>query len=874
MKTKIIFFSALMCAVLGVYLMPKNEPVEIISNKYESDKNRENTEENYGGRFDSGKENEEEIEAGREFETKYFTDWHYPYGNQFPIEKMNEMWGNVKRLPGENSSGDLPVNSWLSVGPYGMRAMRYGASTTFYSGRILDIDVHNGISTRVAAASGGLWGFVFIAPIPLSDNLNSLSIGSFDTKPGSDSVIFAGTGEPWGRGGTGLWKTTNMGLSWTYVTMNPVPWAFSKVRFDPANINKIHIAAESGYYQSTNGGSAFNKYTVGVTSGESIMDLAVNPANNNFVYVTKRDYGSGEGGVYRSTNGGINWTRLSNGIPVVNIGASTISICNSQPNILYANLSRDDNNSTIGIYKTTNSGDSWFPVYTSEFHGGQSFHACTIGVCPTNPNIVLAGGVALLRSSDGGSNWVSLTNQAPGYQIHDDMQCITWGSNGTSVWCGHDGGLSFSGDAGVNWSNSANKFPITQFTNIAVGKNNTNVMSGGTQDNGYVVTTNGGTLWDFTVRGDVGGAAIDPFDASKQYCVWGVTNGPLPFHRSKNSNYGAFGFWADIDNGIDQSCGQWYSQIKTDGINPVYLYAQNCGFVYRSTDYTNWAKLNTTSFTSDVTQIKVTASGYIYACLYSNNPSDKLKYWDGASWSERSSPLFPSDTRVRNIAIKPSSNTIAYALMNGVTGGSNGNKVFKTTNAGLSWSNITGDLPNIPISDLIPHPTDANRLYLGSELGCYRTTNNGTNWQRWNNGMPEAAIVTEMAYIDSSSVNKFYVIAGTYGRSMFMREISGDDPLTGNITQNNVPASYDLFQNFPNPFNPVTTIKFSMPAQNNVQLKIYDIMGREVETLINGNVQAGIHEIKFDGSNYSSGVYFYKITSSRFTDIKKMILVK
>ncbi len=877
MKTLTVFFSGLFLVILGMYFIPEVENVGVKKNSSinTADKNGESyKKDSYENiKSEAEGEREEERESGREVETKYFEDWHYPYGNQIPYTKLNEMLGSVKRLPGENTAESMPVNSWQGIGPYGMRALRYNAPGTFYSGRILDIEVHNGVSTRVASASGGLWGFVFIAPVPLSDNLNSLAIGSFDTKPGFDDIIFAGTGESWGRSGTGLWKTTNRGLNWTNVNLNPVPWAFCKVRFDPANVNKIHIAAESGYYQSIDGGNTFNKYTVGVTTSESIMDLAVNPVNNNFVYVTKRNYGTGEGGVYRSTNGGITWTRLNNGIPVSNIGASTISICNSQPNILYANLSRDDNNSTLGIYKTTNSGDSWTLVYNSEFHGGQSFHACTIGVSPTNPNIVLAGGVALLRSSDGGSSWVSLTNQSPGFQIHDDMQCITWGSNGTSVWCGHDGGLSFSSDAGVNWSNSANKFPITQFVSISAGKNNTNIISGGSQDNGYIVTTNGGQLWDFTVRGDVTGAAIDPFDAAKQYCVWGVTPGLLPFHRSKNSNFGAVGFWTDIDNGI-VPCGAWNGQIRTDGINPVYLYANNCGFVYRSTDYTNWVKLNTTAFTSDAIQIKVTTAGYVYACLNSNSPSDKLKYFDGVSWSERSSPLFPTDTKVRNIAFQGSSNTVAYALMNGVTGGSNGNKIFKTTNAGLIWTNVTGDLPNIPISDLIPHPTDANKLYLGSEMGCFRTTNGGSNWQRWNNGMPEAVIVTELAYIDSSSVNKFYVIAGTYGRSLFMREITGDDPLTGNITQNNIPLSYDLFQNYPNPFNPVTTIKFSLPSQDNVQLKVFDVMGREIATIVNRKMQAGYHEIPFDGSSLSSGVYFYKITTSRFTEVKKMILVK
>jgi len=100
---------------------------------------------------------------------------------------------------------------------------------------------------------------------------------------------------------------------------------------------------------------------------------------------------------------------------------------------------------------------------------------------------------------------------------------------------------------------------------------------------------------------------------------------------------------------------------------------------------------------------------------------------------------------------------------------------------------------------------------------------------------------------------------------------------------NEIPKYYKLYQNYPNPFNPSTMIKFDIPTANlilsgekglNITLKVYDINGREVKELVNEYLSPGIYEIEFDGSNYSSGIYFYMIQAADFIDTKRMIIVK
>ena len=91
---------------------------------------------------------------------------------------------------------------------------------------------------------------------------------------------------------------------------------------------------------------------------------------------------------------------------------------------------------------------------------------------------------------------------------------------------------------------------------------------------------------------------------------------------------------------------------------------------------------------------------------------------------------------------------------------------------------------------------------------------------------------------------------------------------------NEIPSNFELYQNYPNPFNPATKIKFQLPKAGNAKIEIFDPIGRLVTTLINNTFEPGNYEIEFNGGNLSSGIYFYRLTTDNFTQIKKMILVK
>ena len=105
-------------------------------------------------------------------------------------------------------------------------------------------------------------------------------------------------------------------------------------------------------------------------------------------------------------------------------------------------------------------------------------------------------------------------------------------------------------------------------------------------------------------------------------------------------------------------------------------------------------------------------------------------------------------------------------------------------------------------------------------------------------------------------------------------ESKGESVIEATENSGEIPGSYSLSPNFPNPFNPSTTIRFTIPELSNVKLTIYDIAGREVMTLLNKEIQAGSYDIKWDASNFASGIYFYRINAGAFNETKRMLLLK
>ena len=648
-----------------------------------------------------------------------------------------------------------------------------------YSGRVLDLDITNSTGLRVAAASGGFWNYIQVGgvhfPIRLTNDLPSQAIGAFSTDPSDEDAILVGTGEPRKRSGTGLYLTDDGGDTWFSIAMSPEPSGFFRIRHDPDDEHLVYAATTTGFYRSTDRGVTWQRTLEG-----QVSDFVINPWSSNKIHAVV--WGDG---YYRSLDYGATWTKFTSGLPTTDLGRGAIALAPSLPSRLYIAFARESTEEVLGVYSSTIEGGDWSAITPStNYMRNQGYYNNVLTVDPANPNIVFAGGVTLMKTTDAGATWAEVWDP----DLHVDYHAFAWNSDGSEFYAGHDGGVSLSTDRGATWSSGRNILPITQFYHIDTFPTSTSVYGGGTQDNGVPVTITGGYPWN-TTAADGGGFAVNPNNAAEMWNTAGVDiNGPIGFPRYHTTNSGAN--WNPVNTGLPDSMN-WFPQIRHDQSDPGLVFTNVGGAdlggpgVYESRVYASsnsgasWSNYWDSHFTDPIDDLTTSPWNFVsgravYACLNASTNDNRLWVADGSGgWDERSAGL-RTGWSVRRVVPHPTNSHRAYALMNGL--GNLGHKVYLTTDRGETWTNITGNLPDVPLSDLVVNPSDDNTLILGSAFGCFRSDNGGTTWDAWGYGMPNGAIIQDLATIDlRSNFGGFWVVAGTYGLSIWKREITDVD---------------------------------------------------------------------------------------------------
>jgi hypothetical protein len=196
-----------------------------------------------------------------------------------------------------------------------------------------------------------------------------------------------------------------------------------------------------------------------------------------------------------------------------------------------------------------------------------------------------------------------------------------------------------------------------------------------------------------------------------------------------------------------------------------------------------------------------------------------------------------------------------------------GTRIVRSTDNGVNFFDVTGNLPNlVNVRCILVDPTNDNDWYVGSDLGVWVSYDGGTNWIPFSNQLPAASYVMDLEFDPYSSK----IVAGTYGRGVFISDrfvLSVDD-------ERSLPSEFVLSNNYPNPFNPKTTIKYSVPNLSFVTIKVFDVLGKEVASLVNDEKSVGSYEVEFNAGNLSSGIYLYRLQAGSFVETKKMVLMK
>lgn len=752
-----------------------------------------------------GQQREVEPDWPNESAEWFYNQRTYPSG-QIPLSARVTAFTEIQRLDraaragrplaavGVRAVAAVDGTTWTFIGPRPTADL--GPASSSIAGRVpaLAIDPRDSNTIYLGAASGGVWkttdGGVNWKPI--GDDQPSLAVGSIALDPKNPDTVYVGTGEgnfsDNGYYGVGILKSTNGGASWTNI-QGPFLHAYiGTLAVSPANSQVLLCTTGTGVWRSSDGASSWSRVLVGVGTS-AVFDST----NGGVAYAALGDRnGSALNGVYRSSDGGQTWNAVrgsgANAVPTPSAGRIALALAPSTPTTLFVAIENRTTGGLLDIYKSTDSGGTWTALKAPDIcPKGQCGYDIAIAVHPKNSNVVYAAGDhAMARTLDGGAMWSEFVDGQTfigpnGVAIHVDEHVLAFTPDGTKLYLGNDGGLYSTADvmanqvSQVNWTDLNNTLGITQFyPGFSIHPSNLKLALGGTQDNRTQLYS-GGLAWQAVVCGDGGYTAFDISLPSVAFATCTSKDPPPVILRSTDSG----NTWRSAEYGVDLS-------DRAAFIPPLIVDSSNPRIVYYGT-YRLWQSRDsggkfapispdlTAGGTDTITAIAVAPSdgNTVYVGTSSPRPSEPARVTTpkvqvtnnvleaSPAWNDRSKGLPPRV--ITRITIDPIDSATAYATFSGfATGTDSQGHVFRTTNAGGSWTDISGNLPNLPVNDLVIDPDLPNTLYIATDLGVMASSDGGSSWSSLGNGLPKVVVQSLVLHRATRTLR-----AATYGRSVW-----------------------------------------------------------------------------------------------------------
>ncbi|MDQ1267122.1 MAG: hypothetical protein QG635_2276, partial [Bacteroidota bacterium] len=663
--------------------------------------------------------------------------------------------------------GDKPMMSptWNFLGP--------STNTGGYGGlgRVNCVRVNPSTPTILWAgsASGGLWkstngGTSWVSN---TDDLPTLGITDIVIDPNLPTSMFIATGDGDGYStySVGVMKSEDGGASWSVTGLN---WQVAQVKtisrllMSPMNSSILFAAASDGVWKTSNGGINWTRVL-----GGNFKDMEFCPSDPNIVYVCGTE-------MYVTRNNGGSWTKVQ-GLPTNNIERMAIAVTPALGNNLYTVISDSRNSGLLGVYKSTDNGDSWLEQtgdnpnllgYETDGadQGGQGWYDLCIAVSPTNANELYVGGVCVWKSTNGGLNWTmnAFWHQNQGFPVvHCDHHDLFFVPGTTTLYDANDGGVYKTVNGGSTWQWIGNQLKITQFYRLGCSASNPGTVIAGSQDNGTKLLSS--NVWSDVLGGDGMECIIDYTNSNNVYAE--AQNGEI----YKSTNGGSqFGDNPIMSEDISHENAAWVTPIIMHPANSQILYTayQN---VWKTTNGgAEWSKISDFPTPANakykVLQISPSDPNVIY---YSPGYQYLYRTTDGGSnWANFA---LPSSMALTYIAVEPTTPNKIWACFSGFA---SGNKVYVSINGGLSWDNISGNLPNVPVNCIIFQNNSNNRLFVGTDIGVFIKDDSNPDWQDFNEGLPNV-VVNELEIQYGSSKLK----VASYGRGLWDTPIQASAPV-------------------------------------------------------------------------------------------------
>lgn len=691
---------------------------------------------------------------------------------------------------------------------------------------------------------GESWSLIRNTGISTKAMIFSLAID-----PSNSSILYAGTD-------CGFYKSTDAGGSWISKN-NGLPHKHTaQIAIDPINSNVLYLTIwttqkahpwQGGVYKSTDAGETWIEKNNGLNKElgnpgnynptSNYMNIIINPDNPQILYVTNLGRFN-EPGIFKTTDAADHWNRVTrhekpninvdcgwiNFFDWLTISSECIALDPFFPNHIYFGTSAI-------ICKTVDAGENWTQIYTDptglgywKGRGLETTCVLDIAIDPIHSNNIYIGyaDIGFLKSVDGGVSFkrsvsgVGYDHACLAIAIDPESPNIIYAAFGESERTSQ-GGVYKSMDWGEHWQSINNGLARASTKSLVIDPKSdpdSRILYAGTWGYGVYKTTDGGKSWIPVNNGLEGGEGIEDGLRIRKIIIH-------PIHS--NILYAVLSRWAGMVG------GEWKDLAK--------------GGIFKSIDGgNNWEKIDTLQPQPNVFDLVINPDNpdILYSAVED--------YWD-----ENQEKRYPAG-------------------------------VFKSTDGGNTWELTKKGLGDYPsFNSIAINPLDTNVLYVttlgntGHDLdtgrGVYRSANAGATWTQINEGL--GVLSLNNIVVDPANPRRLYL--GTVGNGIF----TAIDPEVGIAVKRDVqvPDKFNLYQNYPNPFNGYTTIRYQIPQDAKIELTIYNQLGEKIRTLVDCHHVAGEYRIQWDGLDDSgadgaTALYFCQMKAERFAQTIKIILIR
>lgn len=732
------------------------------------------------------------------------------------LEALNMTPNNT--YPGQiNSSSLTNSGAWTVVGPSATIA---GANAGYRGlGRCDRIAFHptDPLTYYVGTPAGGLWRTSNDGAswVNLTDGLPSMGISGIVVSHADPNTIYILTGdgdsnvqglvESFGymRFSQGVFKSIDGGASWQQAGAFPpgaLQYTAYKLVQSPTNANVLIAATSRGLFRTINGGQTWEN-AVPDEPAAVYHDVEFKPGSGTVAYAVAK---FGNGSFFFRTSGSINLNFYStgSGLPggggnnIVSRYAIGVTNANAGHVVLIAGPSTDSTGFQ-GIYRSLNEGYDFTQVLNTPnilgnatnglSSGDQSSYDLCIAVAHNNFQKIITGGLCIWRTTIGaGTNTEAITKfheNTVGSMpyIHPDVHDVSYNPINNFLYACTDGGIYKSTDNGTTWTDISAGMIISQYYHLAGTPADATKYLGGLQDNGTLYRkTPSATFTQI--------AGADGFHSA----ISSVNTNTIYFTANKN-------IYRSLDGGttiayiIPVTGNVFFPSLRLNPSNQskVYLgtgHALSAGGAQKHVFYRsdNGGTTYIDSTTIDLTRDIVCAPSDVNVLYGTNGFNIWRSQNEGFSFQLRNNGL-PAARAIRSLAVDPNNSSVVVATLGGFTAGQ---KLYYTSDAGLNWQNLSGSLPNVPVTCAAVNTN--GDVYIGTDIGVFYQANVEVDWRPFYNGLPRVPI-TELVLYPTNDL----IVAATFGRGIWQTTLYTSCPAS---------VSYAVPVNTPRVYNAGTEI--------------------------------------------------------------------